>query len=201
MDADSIQAKYGDKHDDTVSEGVGRTLDLVELLRSPLHTPDLEVEVQAEIHPEVREHRSVAPIAVETVEGRELPPFIQNILEQFRSMNRWISITSAVLIALSLGIYVYANFFVTEKTGASDVRVVGIDDPLYREYVDSARVSNETLYGLLLPTWDNLSKEKKQEILQKMFQDGRAKGYTQVNLINKDGKPAGFASATRLDIN
>ena len=53
---------------------------------------------------------------------------------------------------------------------------------------------------LLLPTWENLSKEKKQEILQKLYQDGKDKGYSQVNLINKDGKPAGFASATRFDI-
>ncbi|MFT3744624.1 MAG: hypothetical protein QM785_10075 [Pyrinomonadaceae bacterium] len=201
MDADSIQAKYGDQHDDAVAVGVGRTLELVELLRSPVHRSTQAAETsEQDQEVEERQHRSEPASVAEVRESRDLPPFVDKILDQFRSMNRWVAISSAVLIVMSVGIYVYANFFVAEKAGASDVRVVTVEDPLYRDYVESARVSNETLYGLLLPNWENLSKEKKQEILQKIYQDGKGKGYTQVNLINKDGKPAGFASATRLDI-
>lgn len=201
MDAESIHNKYGDLHDDTVSEGVGRTLELVELLRAPINqSVEAEEEPYEERETEIREPLHEVVVAVEPAPARELPPFVQKLVEQVRSMNRFIAFGSAILIALSIGIYVYANFFAAEKGGTSEVRVVGIEDPLYRDYVESARVSNETLYGLLLPTWENLSKEKKQEILQKLYQDGKSKGYSQVNLINKDGKPAGFASATRFDI-
>ncbi|MEQ1603764.1 MAG: hypothetical protein ABL999_02755 [Pyrinomonadaceae bacterium] len=201
MDAESIQTKYGDKHDLSVSEGVGRTLELVELLRSPLNkSVKAEEKTDEGEQEEVREFRKEETSPAEPAPARNLPPFVNSLIEQIRSMNRFVAVSSVVLIALSIGIYVYANFFATEKGVTAEVRVVGIEDPLYREYVESARVSNATLYGLLLPTWENLSKEKKQEILQKMYQDGKDKGYSQVNLINKDGKPAGFASATRLDI-
>jgi len=201
MDAESIHTKYGDLHDDTVSEGVGRTLELVELLRSPLNkSVQIEDVPHEEGQTEARESRHEAAITIESAPARELPPFLQKLVDQVRSMNRFIAVSSAILIALSIGIYIYANFFVAEKGVTAEVRVVGIEDALYRDYIESARVSNETLYGLLLPTWENLSKEKKQEILQKLYQDGKDKGYSQVNLINKDGKPAGFASATRFDI-
>lgn len=201
MDAESIHTKYGDLHDDSVSEGVGRTLELVELLRSPLNkSVHIEDVPHEEGQTEARESRHETAITIESAPARELPPLLQKLVDQVRSMNRFIAVSSAILIAFSIGIYIYANFFVAEKGVTAEVRVVGIEDPLYRDYIESARVSNETLYGLLLPTWENLSKEKKQEILQKLYQDGKDKGYSQVNLINKDGKPAGFASATRFDI-
>jgi hypothetical protein len=87
-----------------------------------------------------------------------------------------------------------------ERVPTTGVRVVDVESTSLREHLKTARISGETFYGLLLPSWDDLSKEKKQELLQRVFQEGKERGYTQVNLIDKDGKPAGYASATRLDV-
>ena len=50
------------------------------------------------------------------------------------------------------------------------------------------------------PSWDTLTKEKRQELLQIALQSAKNQGASQVNLITKDGKPAGFASETRLEV-
>lgn len=202
MDAESIQSKYGDRHDDSVSEGIGRTLELVDILRSPLNRG---VSSSEEHFEEVREE------AAETSEmllqkevpkvSKPRPAIVDKVIAGFLSMNRWIAGVSILLVLFSIGVYVYANFIGSEKVGGtSSVRSLAIDDPMYKEFITEGRISGETLYAMLLPTWDGLPREKKQEILTKLYQGGKDKGYLKVTLINKDGKQAGFASATRLDI-
>ncbi len=201
MDAESIQTKYGDRHDDSVSEGIGRTLDLVDLLRSPLNngvTPGEEStnEAEGKTDEKVAEVAEVPVVAV----VRKRPPLVDKAIDSFLSMNRWLAGVSAALILLSVGVYIYANFFVTEKVASSDVRTVEVDDPVFKEFIQTGRVSGETFYGLLLPSWDNLSKQNKEDVLRKIHHAGQEKGYSQVNLIGKDGKPVAFASSSRLEL-
>ena len=51
----------------------------------------------------------------------------------------------------------------------------------------------------MLPAWDGLSKEKREEFLQVVYKTAVEKGCKQVTLITKDGKPAGYISATRIE--
>lgn len=201
MDAESIQSKYGDVHDDSISEGVGRTLELVGILKSPLNRDVRPAETFTQEVAEVY----VAPVEpvtkkVTAAVPRKRPAFVEKIIENVRSMNRGLVVVSAVLIAACIGIYIYANFFSVEERVSSTVRTIEITDPLYKDFVASARLSGDTLYGMLLPTWDGLSKEKKEEILLKMYRVGSEKGYSRVTLMTKEGKQVAFASATRLDV-
>ena len=116
-------------------------------------------------------------------------------------MNKWFLGIAIVLIAASVGLYVWANYFVTDGATTAGVKVVDLDSTTFQLYLKTARISGETYYGLLQPTWDNVPKEKRQEVLQKIYQAARESGCTQVNLIGKDGKVAGYASATRLEVN
>ncbi len=202
MDAESLHLKYGDKHDGSVSDGIGRTLDMVDLLRSPMHHEHREEPPFGYEQPaEEADVQKVAPTKPVSVENKKpMPVIVQKIIDGFLSMNRGLAAVSIILVALSVGIYVYANFVVAEKVQSTGVREVTITDPLYKDYVTTGRVSDQTFYGMLLPTWDGLTREKKQEIVTKIYQDGKEKGYTQVNLVAEDGKSAAFASATRLDI-
>jgi hypothetical protein len=56
------------------------------------------------------------------------------------------------------------------------------------------------MYGVLGPSWQQLSKEQRLDFLQAVYKAAQERGCTQVNLITKDGKNAAFASATRMDI-
>ena len=105
-----------------------------------------------------------------------------------------------MLIAASFGVYFWSNNLAADNISSAGVQNVDIDNPVLAEYIKTARISGETFYGLLLPSWDVLPKEKREEFLKKVYQAGAEKGYRQVNLISKDGKMVGFASATRLEV-
>ena len=204
MDAESIQLKYGDEHDDTVSDGAARTIELVDLLRSPLNRI---VPLEPKPVEEQPEPKTPALTVVNPVKHAETDiagvinnsPFVANFIQKARSVNRWFLAVSALLVAASFGLYIYSSFIVEEQKASPNVTVVEIDGTL-SEHVKTARISGDMLYGVLLPSWDTLPKEKRQEYLLKVYQAGREKGYKQVTLLAKDGKPAAFASATHLDV-
>lgn len=200
MDADSVQSKYGDLYDDTVAEGIGRTLELVDILKRPLSEPEQDAETEAA---EERIHTTPIPYEPAKVATAAAPtrhPIVEKVLVSISSMNKWLVGVCFLLIAASIGIYVYANYFASEPVKTSDVRQMTIDDPVYKDHVTTGRITDQTFYGLLLPSWETLPKEKKTEILNKILASGKDNGFTQVSLITHDGKQAGFASATRVDV-
>lgn len=207
MDEESIQAKYADLNDQDVSNAASRTLDLVEILRAKAdyHVPEVDVDEIAEsgddaylddAAPRHREKQKAAKPA-KTAAGDS---FIGRMIENAKSVNRLFLVAAAVLIAASMGLYVWANFVVSDSVTSTGVKVVDVENSFYKEYIGKARISGETFYGQLIPMWERLPKEKKLEFLQKVYQAGAERGYTQVNLITKDGKPAAFASPTRMEI-
>jgi hypothetical protein len=205
MDAAAIRSKCGGQHDEIVSEGIGKTLELVDLLRMPIKE---KVELQHDaIEPEPQPAAEAAPpdpapeAPAAEPEPKPRPVVVEWLLAQFRAANKILLGVATFLILASVGIYVYANYFASSQgTQNSGVRDASISDPLYKDYVTTGRISQDTFYGILLPSWDGLPKEKKQEILAKIVQSGKQDGYVQVNLIGADGKPAGFASPTRLEV-
>jgi hypothetical protein len=208
MDADSIQSKYGAAHDDSVAEGAARTLDLVNLLRSPLNQPT-QVENKQEDRPvekekekEKEKEEAPLPLAKPALPTPSKNPsqFVNDILANAFSINRWLLGVSILLVAASLAIYIYSNFFVTERVSTSTARVVTLEDPTVAEFISASRVSGETFHGMLAPPWDALPKERRLEVLQKIYRSGKDKGFTKVNLLTKEGKSVGFASATRLEV-
>ncbi len=202
MDAETIHSKYGDLHDESVSDGASRTLDLVDLLRSPLN--DLRpVEKRQENDPVEKSEPAPAPAAepepAKPVEKGRLP-FLTDLLENAWSVNKWFLGVCLLLIAGSIGISVYSTFFISDRQSSVQPVSVDLEDTNFKEYVSTGRIISETFYGLVQPAWDNLPKERRLEVLKNIYQTGTQKGYTQVNLIGKDGRSAAFASKTRLDV-
>ena len=87
-----------------------------------------------------------------------------------------------------------------ETVPSAGVAQVSFGDTELNAFVGVAKLSSETLYVRLNPTWNALSKERRTEILQRMYQESGSIGASKVSLISDDGKIAGFASATRNDV-
>lgn len=202
LDANSIQSKYGSLNDQVVADATGRTLDLVNILRSPVGPVVDDVGVDTE-QPEggyVRETPAVPQAALTRAVGKVPSAFVGRIRRQVSSISRSVLIFSAVMILGSVGLALWANYFAEPTVSTVGVASIEFENPALREHVLKAKISSGMLYVQLQPTWDALSKEKRQEILQKLYQAGGEKGYKEVNLISKEGKMIGYASATRLDI-
>jgi hypothetical protein len=201
MDAEAIHTKYGDLNDESVSDAAGRTLELVDLLRSASQT--LEPEPVRRPEPE---HRSdpepePPPAPVEEAKAqREYPPFIQRMIDNAKNINKWFLAFSMLLVAASVGIYFWANFVVLDEIPPSDVRTVDVQNLPVGEFVKAAKVSGDNLYFLLKPSWDGLPKEKRQQFLQSGYKMAVELKCKQVILTAKDGKSAGYMSATKSEI-
>ncbi len=204
MDADHIQSKYGDLDNATISDATGRTLELNDLLRG---TGEIEEEmfedeiedVETELEKIILDAPSPKAEPKPTVKIR-MPAFIEGLTQNIFQVNKWLLVVSAVLITASLGLYVWANYFAEQEVSTNGVTSVNLDKAVYREHLKSAKVTAETLYGVLLPSWDELPKEKREEYLKKIMQAGPTTGFKQVSLMKSDGKPAGYASATRVEV-
>ena len=216
LDSVSIQSKYGSHNDQVVSEATGRTLELVDLLK------DLSQGIQSKETSTNEDSGSEAnaesvPVAYERAEpqskvkakdteeeldkGSTLPSrLVERLKENARNVNKWFLAGCILLIVGSFGIYVYANYFISDTVVTSSARNLNLENSILKDHIKVGRVAGDIFFGQLLPSWDALPKEKRQEYLQKVLQAGADRGYSQVNLISKDGKIVGYAAAGRIDV-
>lgn len=216
LDSISIQSKYGTHNDKAISEATGRTLELVRLLKELAQPAE---SVAAATHEDsVREERTkrnpdvyeriepqnkatVNEVQPELYAVRSLPnSLLEKLKNNARNVNKWFLGGCIVLILLSFGTYVYANYFMSEPTLAANAKNVDLEDSVLKDHIKVGRVAGDNFYGQLLPSWDLLPKEKRQEYLQKVLQLGRERGFSQVNLVSKEGKIVGYAAAGRTDV-
>jgi hypothetical protein len=201
-DAVVIQSKYGDLDDEMISDATSRTFELVELLRSQHDFEDEYFEEVEEAEPleKIILDTSTKSTEPEPQTNIALPGFFNNLKEKAFQVNRWLLAVSILLITASTGLYLWTEFVADEKLPTAYVQSVNLDNAVFKEHIKSAKVSGETFHGVVLPSWDSLSKEKREEVLKKILQAGPTMSYKQVNLTKPDGKTAGFASAKRVDV-
>lgn len=203
-DADVIQTKYGDIDDEEISDAAARTLGLTELLRSPV--VEEEKFEESGIDDGDKAYQKTASDAREAAAEPkrkvkfELPAFVEGLKQSVSRVNKWLLIVSVVLIVASAGFYIWTNYFVEEKITTSGVTAVNLDNAVFKEHLKTAKISGETFYGVLLPSWETLPKAKREEYVKKILDAGPSMNFKQVNLLKSDGKHAAFANSTRVDV-
>lgn len=202
VDDESLQSKYSEIQQDAVSDAAARTLDLVDLLRNPpVHLPVQEASVTEPIAYEADETRQIEQARPAPVEVQPEPTgLVEKALHQVRSINRTLLTVCMILVAASVGIWIWSGY-AEEEISTAGVNQITVEGTFLDEHIKTAKVSQDVFYGLLKPSWDALPKEKRLEYLQKVFGSCKEFNCTQVNLLTKDGKAAAYASATRLDVN
>jgi hypothetical protein len=197
LDATGIEAKCGDLDLQSVSDTTGRTLDVADLVRQ--RTKEGKADKKEGTDRKASSPRRGSSVVSKRSET-ERSSIAGSLGQSTRRVNRWLVITAVSIFLLTIGLYLWADFFVAEKVSTAGVQKINVEHTSMGEYIQTARISNETFYGLLLPVWDGLPKDRREDILKKLYEDGKEKGYRQVTLINKEGKQAGFASDGRLDV-
>jgi hypothetical protein len=201
FDANSLLVKYGD-HDTEISAITGKSLNIADLLVQ-LSQVDDEVEqepLEEEIHatrpaPSRSKQRTLQSAAVKKKANKD-----EGIFASIASVNRWYLVFAAVMLTAAVGLYIWGNYAAGENVSTAGVKTLQLDNPILKEHIKMARISGDTLYAEMLPSWDVLPKEKRQEFLQKTYAVAKENGCVRVDLIASNGKNAGFASATRLDV-
>lgn len=203
VDVDTIHSKYAELDDQTVSEAVGRSLGLMEILRIPIEDiPIDDFEDEAENPHEIEFHTSRPFIARPAEEptapakgiiGRFTAGFKESLLE----VNRFLLIGSLLLIALSAGLYVWANYYAEPGISTAGVKKLSFQDSDLGQYVKVAKLSGDTLFLVMQPAFEALPKDKRGEILTRFYDNGNQSSWGKVVMMNTEGRTIAFASSTR----
>ena len=86
------------------------------------------------------------------------------------------------------------------KLNLLSVKKVNLESSEFKDYIQTARIADETFFGITTASWENMNSEKKQEMLKKLLSIGGDKKYKKVHLINSNGKSVGFASAEKAEV-
>lgn len=204
MDPASIHQRFGDIDDHVVSDAVSRTLELVSILRELAKSSTEDTRHAGDESSKVDLTDTMAPVAEEPVASGQIdqvkPSLGERIKGSLYSINRWLLMGSGLLIAISVGLYVWASYYAEPQVSTAGVKLLSFQGTELGESVKIAKLSGETLYIVGQPSIDGMPKEKLTELLQKFYQAGKEKGWLNVNLMNSEGRTIGYASATRMDV-
>lgn len=183
--AETIEEKYGHLLDQTVSEATSKTFRLVQLLQ------DKKAEVEdLSALPKIK----VETLAEKPATEKKTPRFENKLFRGIFEINKWLLGATVLTILLAAGLYFWVEF-TTPPVSQTDVKTLSLEGLYFQEHVKVARISNDTLIGIVNPSFMIERPEKKDEILRNLLTIGKEKGYNSVKLMSGEGKSVGFVSA------
>lgn len=181
--------KYGDQHDPILSDAAGKTVSLIEVLRSN----DIDL---ASIEEPVEEVRTEHNFTFGGVSDAARSWFKFDLF----AVNRWMVVLTVITVVASIGVYVWADQAAVTDTGVVKAKVETISDAKLGEHIKTARSTKETFYGVLQPTWNQLNEDQQKELLQNAWAYAKNKGFRRVLLLNDRGRTIGFADDAQSTI-
>jgi hypothetical protein len=182
----AIEEKYGFLHDQAVSDATGKTFQLADLLHERGENVKKEaaeiVEVSAKEQKTSRARVSKKPRS------------------KLFAVNKWLLAATILTIVVCVGLYFWAENESQEIKTSPSVKKVNLENSEFKDFIQSARIDNDTFYGITTNAWESLNSERKEEMLKKLLNVGTEKNYKKVHLINSGGKAVGFASAEKAEV-
>jgi hypothetical protein len=203
--------KYGFLHDQCISDATGKTFQLVELLSRKTEKPKL-VEPPRDIKKQTKtETQAVKEINKETKAPqerktvKETPKTESNSIKKeenksYFGVSSWLLTAVIFTVIASIGIYIWASNSSSEAKENAVVKTVNLENSSLKENIQTASIKSEIFTAIVLPSWNNLASEKKEELLKKIMSIGGDKGFQKVQLLNTEGKIVGFASPEKVEV-
>ena len=209
-----LQDKYGFLYDQTISDATSKTLQLIELLKEKNAAPrpaklekikqtagERGAEPSREKAEQIKVQKSGSAPKKETKAeyNRPASEIEKKNSSRILTVNKWLLAATILVAVASAGLYYYV-YYGASVAASANVKRVNLENSSLQEFLETARIGGETFYGVTLPAWEALSSEKKEEVLKKIYSLGEDKGYSKVELIDKEGKSVGFASKEKVEV-
>lgn len=175
--------KYGEQHDPMLSDAAGKTINLVEVLRSN----DIDL---ASIEEPVEEIGTEHTFTFGGVSDAARSWFKFDLF----AVNRWMIVLTVITVLASIGVYVWSEQAVESGGEVQKAKVEAISDAKLNQHIKTARSTTETFYSVMQPSWDQMDENEQQELLQNAWLYAKNKGFRRILLLNERGKTVGFAS-------
>ena len=189
----SLEQKYGYEYDQEISDAAGKTLELIELIKN---LPDFDEgdDVSSGSQPQPVS----GPVSRESVRhGNEKKAGFK--IELF-SVNKWLLLATILIVAVSGSLYFWASQPSAETSSAESASDVNLATSELKDYVRSARSTPSSLYAITLPSWDQLSDEKKKDLLRQGLELTSKTGQKSVQFVNPKGRVEAYATADKIQI-
>ena len=184
-----IEEKYGFEYDQIISDAAGKTLQLVDLLKS---LPDGD---EAEPKAKAATQSAVAP-KPRVFNEKQGSGSTSNL---FR-VNKWILLVTIIVAIASGSLYFWADDSGPDSSSAETAKDVSFSSSRLNEYLQTGRATSENLYAITRPAWDQLSDDKKKEVLSEALVFANDNRLKNVNILNAKGRTVAFASKTRSEL-
>ena len=116
-------------------------------------------------------------------------------------LNRWFVVACFLAVSVAATLYVWAEYFAEDTSVVTTAKPFDLKDPELKEFVKTARLSNDMLYVVTNPAYDALAREQQEDYLRKLQSAGADKGYIKVSILNAKGKNVAYASPDKIQIN
>ncbi len=186
----SIEEKYRFGLDQPVSEAIGKTLQLIELLKDPMEELRPFADEQT---PEIKETLKLESTA-------KYEPKETKTKRKFLGLSSWVWAFCLTLLLACGGLVVYLEYFAPQMKTSPSVKKVNLDNSSLKEYFKTARINRDTFFAVTQPAWDRLSKDVKEDVLKKTLAVGSEKGYNKIHLLNSEGKTVAFATENSINL-
>ena len=200
----NLQDKYGFLYDQAISDSTSKTLQLVELLKEKEKVlKDEEIAVPPTAKPAARKISQKSAVIGKKTKTETKPTPVkpeEKTKDEFFTANKWLLIAALLTVSIGFGLYLRSNSSGSKTTGSTNVKKVNLENSSLQQYLQTAQINGDTLEGVVLPSWDVLTPEKKEELLKKIYASGTDKGYVKVQLLNPEGKAVGNAAAQKIEV-
>jgi hypothetical protein len=184
--AAALEEKYGFLHDQAISDATGKTFQLAELLHERGENAKKDAAEIVEV--------SVKNQQASRVRVQKKPR------NKLFAVNKWLLAATILTIVVCGGLYFWADYQTPEVKLSPNVKKVNLENSEFKDFIQTARIADDTFYGVTTNAWENLNGEKKEEMLKKLMSIGTEKNFKKVHLVNSGGKAVGFASANKAEV-
>lgn len=197
FNADVFEENYAADYNEILSETICKTLDFPKVFAGEFADADAIWETQIEEGIQLEYEKQDLNKVVEKTQPKKVKSADKK--KHFKANKRLIAAT-VLAIVVSLGLYMWAEYFSDQPKLSENVKTVNLDNSAFKEYVQNARINNDMFYGIVNVNWEGLTNEKKEDLLGKILMIGSEKGFKQVTLMNKQGSSVGYASAEKIEV-
>lgn len=186
FNAATLEEKYGFLHDQAISDATGKTFQLAELLHERGGNDNKAAAEIVEVSVKQQERsRARAP---------------KKPRSKLFAVNKWLLAATILTVLACVGLFVWAEYEGQEIKTSPIVKKVNLENSEFKDFIQTARIDNDTFFGITTSAWESLNSERKEEMLKKLLSIGTEKNYKKVHLINSGGKAVGFASEEKAEV-
>lgn len=185
FNAATLEEKYGFLHDQAISDATGKTFQLAEMLQERGTKKEAAEIVEISVKEQDRSKR---------VRVQKAPR------NKFLAINKWLLGFTILTILACVGLFFWAEYESQSMKPSPNVKKVNLENSEFKDFIQTARINNDTFYGVTTAAWESLNREKKEEMLKKLLSIGTDKSFKKVHLVNTGGKAVGFSTVDKIEV-